>query len=262
MKINHRQHQIKRKSPGGKPTSSLIVSTCIGNNADIFPDILRLHVPIGATIADVTYGKGVFWRKVQKGLYKLIASDIATGVDCRCLPYDDSSIDAVVCDPPYMEGFYRNVGKGEKAGCGTHKTFRNYYSNGSEEQGAGARWHDAVLSMYFDSIKEANRVLVNKGVLIVKCQDQVSANTQRLTHVDIINYAAQMGFYCKDLFVLVRTNAPAVSRIIKQNHARKKHSYFLVFVKNGISHKRVTFCSQSNSVKEMGMLGKEVKAAK
>jgi len=126
----------KRKSPNGKATSDLITSACVGNNADVFPDILKLHVPAGATVADVT---------------------------------------------------------------------------------------------------------VDKGVLIVKCQDQVSANIQRLTHVDIINYAMEMAFYCKDLFVLVRANAPAVSRILKQNHARKKHSYFLVFVKNGMSHKRVTF---------------------
>lgn len=234
-------HPAKRKSPDGKTTSDLITSACVGNNADVFPDILKLHVPEGATVADVTYGKGVFWRKVPKGLYKLVASDIVTGVDCRRLPYGDSSIDAVVIDPPYMEGFYRNPGKGEKAGCGTHQTFRDYYANGDERQGGGPRWHDAVLAMYFDSIKEAHRVLVNKGVLIVKCQDQVSANIQRLTHVDIINYAMRMAFYCKDLFVLVRANAPAVSRILKQNHARKKHSYFLVFVKNGMSQKRVTY---------------------
>lgn len=32
-----------------------------------------------------------------------------------------------------------------------------------------------------------------------------------------------MGFRCKDLFVLVRTNAPGVSRIKQQVHARKNH---------------------------------------
>jgi hypothetical protein len=40
-----------------------------------------------------------------------------------------------------------------------------------------------------------------------------------------------MGFYAKDLFVLVRPNRPVVARLIKQVHARKNHSYFLVFQK-------------------------------
>jgi hypothetical protein len=57
----------------------------------------------------------------------------------------------------------------------------------------------------------------------------VSANRQRLTHVEIIAECEAMGFYCKDLFVLVRANAPGVSRLLRQAHARKNHSYFLVF---------------------------------
>lgn len=70
-----------------------------------------------------------------------------------------------------------------------------------------------------------------RGTLIVKCQDEVSANRQNLTHVEIINEYCRMGFYCKDLFVLTRPNRPGVSRLLKQIHARKNHSYFLVFVK-------------------------------
>jgi hypothetical protein len=33
------------------------------------------------------------------------------------------------------------------------------------------------------------------------------------------------------LFVVMRTNKPGMSRVIKQRHARKNHSYFLVFRK-------------------------------
>ncbi len=56
------------------------------------------------------------------------------------------------------------------------------------------------------------------------------ANSQRLTHVEIVNALAGL-FACKDLFVVVRANRPVVSRLKKQVHARKNHSYFLVFVK-------------------------------
>ncbi len=40
-----------------------------------------------------------------------------------------------------------------------------------------------------------------------------------------------LGFYTKDLFVVMRQNKVCVARLKKQVHARKNHSYFLVFIK-------------------------------
>ncbi len=85
-----------RRSPSGVATTELALSAHVGTNADVFPSILGLHVPLGAKIADVTYGKGVFWKKVRADDYELHASDIATGIDCRNLPYDSESFDVVV----------------------------------------------------------------------------------------------------------------------------------------------------------------------
>ncbi len=72
-----------------------------------------------------------------------------------------------------------------------------------------------------------------RGVFIVKCQDEVSANLRRLTHVELVNHFTEIGFYAKDLFVVVRSNRPAMSRVVRQVHARKNHSYFPVFLKTG-----------------------------
>lgn len=224
------QHKKKRKSPEGITTSNVVVTAHMGTNAEVFPQILSLHVAPGSVIADVTYGKGVFWRHVPKDRYKVIPTDIETGVDCRALPYKDGTIDCVVLDPPYMEGFYRRV-TGHMAGSGTYSAFRKYYSSG-EETTNGPKYHAAVLDFYFRAGKEAHRILKTNGVLIVKCQDEVSANTQHLTHIEITNEFHLMGFHPKDLFVVVRSNKPAVSRLKNQVHARKNHSYFLVFVKN------------------------------
>ncbi len=217
------------RTQGGIATSNLVLSAHVGTNADVFPHILALHVPEGSIVADVTYGKGVFWRNVPKGKYVVRISDIADGTDCRDLPYETGSIDCVVLDPPYMEGFFRKK-KSQKAGSGSHKAFQDHYSNGDEKV-EGPKWHAAVLELYFSAGIEARRVLRDGGVLIVKCQDEVSANRQHLTHVEIINEYERMGFYTKDLFVVLRTNRPGVSRLKKQVHARKNHSYFLVFVK-------------------------------
>ncbi len=224
-----------RRVQGGVATSDVLVSAHTGDNSQIFPKILALHVPKGAVIADVTYGKGVFWKNVPEGKYTVVRSDVQDGVDCRDLPYWKDSLDCVVLDPPYMEGLYRKS-KGHMAGGGSHKAFREHYSNGEASNGDGPKWHGAVLDMYFKAGQEAHRVLKPGGILIVKCQDEVSANTQRLTHVEIIVKYEEFGFYAKDLFVLVRTNSPAISRLIRQVHARKNHSYFLVFVKGSPPH--------------------------
>lgn len=221
---------IRRKRiQGGVATSNVTLSAHIGGNEIVFPQILNLHVAPSSMVADVTYGKGIFWKNVPKDRYVLKASDIATGIDCRRLPYKDGSIDCVVLDPPYMEGLLRKH-TDHMAGHGTHAAFRNTYSNGAGTNG-NAKWHAAVLELYFKAGREARRVLRDKGVFIVKCQDEVSANKQWLTHVELINEYGSLGFYTKDLFVVVRTNRPVVSRLLKQVHARKNHSYFLVLVK-------------------------------
>lgn len=250
----------KRRKQGGNSTSDLIMSARLGDNAELFADILRLHVPKGSVIADVTFGKGTFWKHVPLGNYELHASDICHskevngnlsikvqgGIDCRNLPYEDASIDCVVLDPPYMEGFYRSESD-HLAGSGTHISFREAYSNGTTTNNTkgGPKWHDAVVDLYMKAGIEAYRVLRKDGILIVKCQDEVSANKQRLSHVEIITGYESIGFYTKDLFVLVRPNKPGVSRIIRQIHARKNHSYFIIFqkrkvnVSNVVSLKRV-----------------------
>lgn len=222
-----------KKIVSSRPTEGIVLSAHVGTNADIFPDILRLHVPVGSLVADVTWGKGVFWRDVDPMAYTVLPTDISMGVDCRDLPYEDASIDCVVLDPPYMEGFYRAESK-HKAGAGSHRSFAEAYSNGTEVNTkyiGTYRWQESVTEMYIEAAHEAYRVLKPQGIFIVKCQDAVSANRQWLTHVDIINACSKMGFVPKDIFVVVRTGKPGVSKLHTQVHARKNHSYFLVLTK-------------------------------
>ncbi len=236
----------RRKAPDGITTSDLVLSAYVSTNADVFEKMLYLHVAKGAKVADVTFGKGVFWRNIPKNDYKLVASDLQDGVDCRALPYEKRSFHCVVLDPPYMEGLFRRS-RAHLAGAGSHAAFREYYSNGEKTPG-GPKYHDAVLDLYFRAGKEAYRVLRPEGILIVKCQDEVSANTQRLTHVEIINQYEKLGLYTKDLFIVVRPNRPAVTRTKGQVHARKNHSYFLVFVKT--RRRRSTSALPQNRIKD------------
>lgn len=214
---------MARKSPAGISTTDVVLSAHVGNNSELFPQILDLYVRPGATIADVTYGKGVFWRDIPEGKYKLLATDLMHGVDLRQLPYEADVLDALVVDPPYM-----HASGGSAFKTGGNAAFEDYYRN---NQKSGT--HEETLDLYFSAAKEAARVLRVDGILIVKCQDEVCANRQRLTHVEIVNKLPEFGFTVEDLFVLVRTNRPVVARMIKQLHARKAHSYFVVARKGG-----------------------------
>jgi hypothetical protein len=213
-----------RRSPAGRATNDLVVSAHQSDNSELFPQILSLYVAPGSRVADATYGGGVFWRNVPPGNYELLKSDLKQGIDCRKLPYKDASLDCVVFDPPYMHT------PGGTAHHG-HQNFESYYKNNSTENSTTKKYHEAVLDLYFTASKEACRVLKPKGIYIVKCQDEVCANKQRLTHIEITNYLTEHGFIVEDLFVLLRKNKPGVSRVLIQKHARKNHSYFMVFRK-------------------------------
>jgi hypothetical protein len=217
-----RKGRRPRRSPAGIATNDLVFSAGLGSNADMFPSILSLYIPAGSVIADVTFGRGVFWKKVPSGLYEVLETDIKKGVDSRSLPYKDESVDCVVFDPPYMHT------PGGTAHDG-HQNFEQYYRNNGDNR-TQLKYHEAVLDLYFRSAMEAWRVLKKSGIYIVKCQDEVCACRQRLTHVEIINHLEKT-FIAEDVFVLIRNGKPGVSRIIRQRHARKNHSYFLVFRK-------------------------------
>ncbi len=235
-----------KRTQGGRATTDVIMSASVAGNAEVFSDVASLHIAVGSTVADVTYGKGVFWQQVPFGCYSLLFSDIdakvgmdpvhkvpvRTGVDSRSLPYGDGSLDCLVFDPPYMEGLFRNQ-KDHLAGTGTYAAFRHHYSNGqaTEDGGGQPKWHEAVIDLYLQTGVEAYRAVAPGGLCVVKCQDEVSANKQRLTHIEIISAYESLGFYTKDLFIVVRANKPGISRLVTQVHARKNHSYFIVFQK-------------------------------
>src|SRR5579859_4834745 len=197
----------------------IIYSAHTGINSEIFPNILNLYVPKGSKIADVTYGKGVFWRQVELNDYTLLATDLKDGIDMKKLPYDETSIDCLVMDPPYMPTQYTGI-----------QQFSDYY--GIEREFKKDKWAKGVLELYYSGMKEATRVLTAKGVLIVKCQDMVCANQQVLVHVDLIKYAESLDWRCEDIFILVQSNKRPHPRK-RQIHARKNHSYFLVFLRVG-----------------------------
>ncbi|KKM68012.1 hypothetical protein LCGC14_1465190 [marine sediment metagenome] len=198
----------------------IILTAKVGTNADLFPGILNIFVPKGSVVADVTYGKGVFWRNVEDGRYTLRATDIVTdNIDARKLPYDAGSLDAVVLDPPYMHA--SGSIKESIAGC-----YRNNTSTAFKNQAE-------VRQFYLDAAREAWRVLRPDGILIIKCKDMVEAGKQVWNHVALMSIE---GFRCEDLFVLVQQTRPIIDpKWTRQYHARKNHSFFVVLRKRRLT---------------------------
>src|SRR5205814_7498324 len=122
-------------------------------------------VAMGRSAAVVANSLRVLWKCFVKQKSQQLPSRLATGTDCRRLPYEAGSLDCVVFDPPYMHtpGGTAHV---------NHQHYERYYRNNGTSNGTGVKYHEAVLALYFDAAKEAKRVLREEGIYIVKCADE------------------------------------------------------------------------------------------
>ncbi len=195
----------------------MILTGRVGKNSDLISDALSLYVKEGDTIADVTYGKGAFWRNTDLSKYVFYATDLhgcgpehnPACIDFSNLPYEDDSIDLLVLDPPYMHG-------GATVKESINKCYRNQNTS-----------HQSVVRLYAKGIIEAARVLKKRGRIFIKCQDEIESGKQCMTHVEIMGMMQMFGFLTLDLFTLVQSTKPAM-REQYQKTARKNHSYLLV----------------------------------
>jgi len=186
-----------------------ILTSITGNNADLLPLCLELYADKGMTIADVTYGKGVFWKHIKEEDYSILKSDLQTGINFKSLPYDDQSIDVLILDPPYMHG-----------GATIKKSINDCYKNENTS-------HESVIRLYAGGILEAARVLKKKGKIFVKTQDEIESGKQRWSHIELMELLTMFGFVILDLFVLQQEAIPAM-REKYQKTARKNHSYMII----------------------------------
>ena len=193
------------------------------NQQQIIQNIISLYIPSGKIDLDPTYSKGVFYKKssfsepkLKFDLYPQIEG--VTQADCRNLPLENESINSIMFDPPFLATTGKSLVSNENNNL-INKRF-GVYPNEKE-----------LHQMYLDSLKEFWRILKPGGILIFKCQDKVSSGKQYMTHVYTINMAEEIGFYTLDLFVLGVESRLVADWQRNQKHARKFHSYFLVFQK-------------------------------
>ena len=178
---------------------------------------MRLYCPDGFEL-DPTYSIGNFYKEIKPPKHKFDIQPQIPGVkqaDCRDLPFNDDSVGSIMFDPPFIAA----IPRGKPTGI-INQRF-GYYRNIQHE----------LWDMYHKALEEFYRILKENGVLVFKCQDTIDSCKQYFSHVEIINYAVKLGFYPKDLFVLLAKSRLVSPSQRKQQHARKFHSYFLVFIK-------------------------------
>lgn len=193
---------------------------------------MQLHVPTGKIDCDPTYSIGNFYKNtgIEEPLYKYDINPQADGVeygDSRELPLEDSSINCMMFDPPFLATTGKSLNEDNDNNI-INKRFGVYPSEQELHQ------------FYIDSLKESYRVLADKGILIFKCQDKISSGKQYMSHCFIHDEAVKIGFYPKDIFMLLAKNRLVADWQLKnQKNARKFHSYFWVFEK---TNKRILYC--------------------
>ena len=209
-----------------------IIQSISYSQEEIIQWIIDLYCPNGFEL-DPTYSKGVFYKNLPIPKLKFDIAPQIRGVekaDCTNLPLGSESISSMMFDPPFVAA----IPKAKATGIITNRF--GYYRNIQHE----------LWPMYRKALKEFYRILKPNGVLVFKCQDVIDSCKQYFSHVEIINYAISLGFYPKDLFVLLAKNRLMSPNQYKQQHARKFHCYFLVFIKQKIPVQYFCVSSREN----------------
>lgn len=198
------------------------VRSVYNSNYEVIKNIMALY-KIEQFDLDCTYSRGLFWKNLPQPKIKSDLVPVCNDVimaDSEDLPFDDDTMNSIMYDPPFVISgkFYKENKEGSSV---IAKRFEGYTT------------YEKLTNNYYNSLAELNRICVKNGIVVMKTQDTVSGGKNHFTHVMAMAMAMKVGFYPKDLFILLakmRINSFG-GKWNKQEHARKYHSYFWVFEK-------------------------------
>jgi len=192
------------------------------NEQELLRALIDIYLSGKKIQLDPMYFKGNFYKDgIEKPDY---CYDIQTSLcgdmnspkvaDARNLEwFNDEKFNSIILDPPFLFGIHGKTK--DYYSSQTHTIFNNFAE---------------LEELYRDILKEAYRLLRKSGVLIFKCQDYTDSKTT-MTHTLVYNWATELGFYAKDIAILLRPNKIYNPNTV-QRHLRKIHTYFWVFVKS------------------------------
>lgn len=202
----------------------IMIKSISFDEQEILRNILLLHGNGHDIELDPTFSKGNFYKHGLKApKYKFDIKPQIEGclaANAENLPQiDDNSINVMIFDPPFLA----TKGKSLDIKNESNKITKRFGVYPTEKE---------LHNFYIKALVEFYRILKPNGILIFKCQDKVSSSIQYFSHTFIQNQAEQIGFYAKDLFILLAKNRIVADWQLKnQQHARKFHSYYWIFSK-------------------------------
>jgi len=190
--------------------------TVFENEQELLQALIDIHLKGKDIEIDPMYFKGNFYKNgINKPKYisdKNPQNESIKQIDFENSTYYTDSYNSIILDPPFM--------------ISNRPSQKNYYSSKTHTFYESL---DELKQSYFNLIKEAYRILEKKGVLIFKCQDFTDSKTI-FTHTIVQEIAERVGFYTKDLAILVKPNK-VYNGNLTQRHLRKIHTYFWIFIK-------------------------------
>ncbi len=198
-------------------------SVWFGEDAELIDKMLMFYPrKKPKDILDATVNGGRFWRGLD---WPVIGMDIdpshnPTVVgDNTDMPFEDSTFDVVVYDPPHIPNQGRDRSKDFNTRFGL--TVKS-----PKEEGYNFAF------MYPPFLAEAYRVLRCEGILLCKIADYVHGHRYQWAHLDLIQAAKEVGFCPCDCIIKVRQGPIIDPRWKNAHHARRQHCYWLIFRKS------------------------------
>lgn len=220
-----------------------VVKSISYNQHEILFNIMNLHNNGKPFECDMTYSVGNFYGlhngyEIPEPRYKFdvcpCTEDTVQIEPNGFLPLLDNSINSIVIDLPFV------ISPPNAPSMQTEQKGRNIIAKRFSQYYPASE----LYKSYEHWIKEAYRVLNYDGILVFKTQMNISGGLCHDTPFYSKICTQKAGFYIKDEFVLLAKQRLISGKIKKQQHSRKYHSYFLVFVKS-----KSKSCNKVNFVK-------------
>ncbi len=180
-------------------------------STEVIETILQIHFPECGKIADLTWGKGAFWRGSCRNV---VGMDIAPRFGChvkadaRYVPLRDDSVDVVVFDPPHIYSPGHITGMNIVGDYGSFQTLEEAHR------------------IYLDAAQDI--AFAGRLRSIIKCTDMVKHGRYVPTHAMVMAGMAPFLGWPADLAIL-DSGVVRMQPWSQVKHLRHAHSYFLVY---------------------------------
>lgn len=192
-----------------------VIRSVATNQNDILRNILTLYIKDNTFECDLTYSTGIFYQRLKQPKYKFdkfpLSADVTPLEHAYSLP--NGIMNSVVFDLPFI------VRPSSNKALMVDKRFTAFHSI------------DELIDTNREMLRLSYQLLKKGGYLVIKTQDTNYTGRQIWTSFMVQQFASEIGFSLEDVFILLANHAIVGKTLIQQRHARKYHSYFMVFRK-------------------------------